>query len=74
MRTGHRSKMDLSFEDSKDRIKLLVGRELRKQQVEERIDKLKEKYPVEIFEENLKYVVIDLSQSGGPDNGTPAEP
>jgi hypothetical protein len=29
---------------------------------------------VEIFEENLKYVVIDLSQSGGPDNGTPAEP
>ena len=74
MRTGHRSKMDLSFEDSKDRIKLLVGRELRKQQVEERINKLKEKYPVEISEENLKYVVIDLSQSGGPDNSAPSEP
>lgn len=61
MRTGHRKKMDLSFDDSKDRIKLLVGREMRKNQVEARIEQLKERYPVEIFEENLKHVVIDLS-------------
>jgi peptidyl-prolyl cis-trans isomerase C len=71
MRTGHRKKMDLSFEDSKDRIKLLVGREMKKTQVEEHINKLKERYPVEIFEENLKNVVIDLSQSIGPETKQP---
>jgi peptidyl-prolyl cis-trans isomerase C len=64
MRTGHRDKMDLSFEDSKDRLKVLVKREMRKNQIENAIDALKEKFKVEIFEENLKHVVIDLS--GGP--------
>ncbi len=67
MRTGHRKKMDFSFEDSKERIKLLVSRDIRKAQVLERINQLKEKYPVEIFEENLKHVVIDLSQTSGPE-------
>jgi parvulin-like peptidyl-prolyl isomerase len=64
MRTGHRDKMDLSFEDSKDRLVLLVKREERKNKVEAAIDALKEKFPVELHEENLKEVVIDLS--GGP--------
>jgi peptidyl-prolyl cis-trans isomerase C len=64
MRTGHREKMDLSFEDAKDRLVLLVKREERKNKVEAAIDALKEKFPVELHEENLKDVVIDLS--GGP--------
>jgi parvulin-like peptidyl-prolyl isomerase len=72
MRTGHRKKMDLSFEDSEIRIKTQVGHEMRKAQVEERINKLKKRYPVEIFEENLKHVVIDLSQTTGPDKNKPA--
>jgi len=66
MRTGHRDKMDLSFEDSKDRLVVLVRREQRKQQVEDAIASLKERFPVEIHEENLKHVVIDLSV-GPPD-------
>lgn len=64
MRTGHREKMDLSFEDSKDRLVLLVKREERKNKVEAAIDALKDKFPVVLHEENLKDVVIDLS--GGP--------
>lgn len=66
MRTGHRDKMDLSFEDSRDRLVVLVRREQRKQQVEDAIASLKERFPVEIHEENLKHVVIDLSV-GPPD-------
>jgi len=64
MRTGHREKMDLSFEDAKDRLVLLVKREERKNKVEAAIDALKDEFPVELHEENLKDVVIDLS--GGP--------
>ena len=70
MRTGHRDKMDLSFEDSKDRLKVLVKRELRKKQIEDAIDALKERFKVEIFEENLKHVVIDLSGPPAPDART----
>ncbi len=66
MRTGHRDKMDLSFEDAKERLTVLVRREKRKDAIENAIDGLKKKFPVEAFEENLKYVVIDLSV--GPSN------
>jgi peptidyl-prolyl cis-trans isomerase C len=64
MRTGHRQKMDLTFDDAKDRLTLLVKREQRKDAVEAAIDGLKERFPVDLREENLKDVVIDLS--GGP--------
>ncbi|MBW2276373.1 MAG: peptidyl-prolyl cis-trans isomerase [Deltaproteobacteria bacterium] len=64
MRTGHREKMDLTFDDAKERLVLLVKREERKNKVEGSIDALKEKFPVVLHEENLKDVVIDLS--GGP--------
>jgi parvulin-like peptidyl-prolyl isomerase len=67
MRTGHREKMDLTFEDSKDRLTLLVKREERKNKVEAAIDALKERFPVELQEENLKDVVIDLSAGGPPE-------
>jgi peptidyl-prolyl cis-trans isomerase C len=64
MRTGHRQKMDISFEKARSRMTTLVGREKRKQQIGEAIDALEERFEVQVFEENLKYVVIDLS--GGP--------
>ncbi len=61
MRTGHRDPMDLSFEDAKDRLSVLVSREMRKTKIEDAINSLKERFNVEVFEENLNYVVIDLS-------------
>ncbi len=61
MRTGHRDKMDLSFEDAKDRLVTLVKREMRKKSVEDAINALKQRFNTEIHEENLKHVVIDLS-------------
>jgi peptidyl-prolyl cis-trans isomerase C len=64
MRTGRRDALNLSFEDARDRLALLVKREQRKEAVEAEIEKLEERFPVELHEENLKDVVIDLS--GGP--------
>ncbi len=61
MLTGQRKKIDFSFEDSRERLKVLVKREKRKEAIESSIEKLKERYPVEIYEENLKYVVIELA-------------
>jgi peptidyl-prolyl cis-trans isomerase C len=69
MRTGHRDRMDLSFEDARDRIAILVRRETRKNSVQEAIDNLKNNFSVEIKEENLKYVVIDLSPGGSEHDG-----
>ncbi|MCP4606285.1 MAG: peptidylprolyl isomerase [Proteobacteria bacterium] len=66
MRTGHRDAMNLSFEDARDRLTVLVRREIRKKKVEDSINALKKQFKVEISEENLKYVVIDLSL-GPPD-------
>ncbi len=62
MRTGYRAKLDISFEDSKDRLEVLVKRDMKQKRVEEEIEKLKEKLSVTITEENLKHVVIDLSE------------
>jgi len=64
MRTGHRDRMSLSFEDAKERLALLVRREKRKGDVEAAIDALEDRFEVTLHEENLKDVVIDLS--GGP--------
>ncbi|MCP4677326.1 MAG: hypothetical protein GY854_17795 [Deltaproteobacteria bacterium] len=61
MRTGHRDPMDLSFEEAKDRLSVLVKRETRKTKIEDAINSLKDRFNVEVFEENLNYVVIDLS-------------
>jgi parvulin-like peptidyl-prolyl isomerase len=63
MRTGHRKKMDVAFEEAKDRLTVLVKRELRRDTIEADIEKLKERYPTKVSEENLKHVVIDLSGS-----------
>ncbi len=65
MRTGHRKKMDVSFEEAKDRLAVLVKREMRRETIEENIEKLKEKYSTTIYEENLKNVVIDISGNTG---------
>jgi parvulin-like peptidyl-prolyl isomerase len=69
MRTGYRAKLDIPFEEAKDRLDVLVRRDLRQTTVEAGIEKLKEKFPLNISEENLKHVVIDLSEE--PTAGTP---
>jgi peptidyl-prolyl cis-trans isomerase C len=61
MRTGHREAMDLSFEEARERLAVLVRREMRKQGIEDAIEGLKQRFEVEVMEENLKHVVIDLS-------------
>jgi len=61
MRTGHRDKMSLTFEQAKDRLVVLVKREARKNAIEAAIDALEQRFPIEMHEENLKDVVIDLS-------------
>ena len=50
------------FEKVKERMTTLVQRESRKTKIEDAINALKERFEVSVFEENLKYVVIDLSQ------------
>ena len=65
MRTGHRKKMDVAFEDAKDRLSVLVKREMRRETVESGIEKLKEQFKTSVSEENLKHVVIDLSDKTG---------
>lgn len=62
MRTGYRNKLDISFEEARERIEVLVMRNIRREAIEAGIEKLKEKSPVEVSEENLKHVVIDLSK------------
>lgn len=64
MRTGHRDRMDLKFEDAKERLVALVKREERRTTIEGQIKALEQRFPVESFEENLKFVVIDLSSPG----------
>ncbi|MCK9462338.1 MAG: peptidyl-prolyl cis-trans isomerase [Proteobacteria bacterium] len=64
MRTGHREKMSMTFEEAKERLTMLVQRDDRKNAIDAAIDALEKKYPVTLHEENLKDVVIDLS--GGP--------
>jgi peptidyl-prolyl cis-trans isomerase C len=73
MRTGHREKMSLSFEDAKERLVALVKREERRTRIEEQIKALEQRFPVQSFEENLKHVVIDLS-SPGPDGPMGMDP
>ena len=68
MRTGSRDKMNLSFEDARDRLELIVKRDQRRKKIEDAIEELKNRFKVEVFEENLKYVVIDLSD-GPPEPG-----
>ncbi len=63
MRTAHQEAMDLSFEDAKERLYNVVQRKVRKNQVANAIQKLKERFLVKIYEENLKYVTIDLSSN-----------
>ncbi|MCU0664553.1 MAG: peptidyl-prolyl cis-trans isomerase [Myxococcota bacterium] len=84
MRTGRREKMDLKFEDAKERLVALVKREDRRTAIETQVKALEQKFPVQLFEENLKYVVIDLSspgpegpmgmEAGNPDGTEPAHP
>jgi peptidyl-prolyl cis-trans isomerase C len=63
MRTGHRKKMDVPFEEAKERLAVLVKREMRRDTIEADIEKLKERYQTTVSEENLKHVVIDLTGS-----------
>ncbi|MBN2344051.1 MAG: peptidyl-prolyl cis-trans isomerase [Deltaproteobacteria bacterium] len=67
MRTGYRKAMNLSFDEAKGRLVKLVQRQLHRQKTEQAIAALQEKYHVQLFEENLKHVVIDLTKaSNGP--------
>jgi parvulin-like peptidyl-prolyl isomerase len=70
MRTGYRDKMDLGFEETRDRLVMLVQREQRKDDVEKAIDDLQQRFKIELQEENLKDVVIDLT-GGPPEPGAP---
>jgi peptidyl-prolyl cis-trans isomerase C len=74
MRTGHRDKMSMSFEESKERLAMLVQRDQRKNAIESAIDALEKKYPVALHEENLKDVVIDLSGGPSEPGAGPLEP
>ena len=62
MRTGYRKAINLQFEDARDRIIKLVQRQTHKNNVENALARLQEKYPVSLYEENLKHVVIDLTK------------
>ncbi len=73
MRTGHRSPVNLSFENARTRIGSLVARDLHEKKVQETIDALSLTHGVELFEENLKYVVIDLSQESTPEDIRPSK-
>jgi peptidyl-prolyl cis-trans isomerase C len=70
MRTGHRDRMDVPFEEAKPRLAVLVQRDLRKDKVEKAVDEIKNRVKVTVYEENLKDVVIDLS-SGPPEPDAP---
>ena len=74
MRTGHREKMSMSFEEAKERLAMLVQREERKNAIEAAIDALEKTYPIALHEENLKDVVIDLSGGPAEPGGGPLEP
>lgn len=63
MRTGYRKAMNRSFEEAKDQLIKLVQRKLHKQKTEQAINALQQKYKVELYEENLKHVVIDLTKA-----------
>lgn len=62
MRTGFRKAISLQFEDARERIAKLVQRQTHKDNVESALARLQDKYPVSLFEENLKHVVIDLTK------------
>jgi peptidyl-prolyl cis-trans isomerase C len=70
MRTGHRDRMDIPFEEAKPRMAVLVQRDLRKDKIEKAIDDIKGRVKVTVSEETLKDVVIDLS-SGPPEPDAP---
>jgi peptidyl-prolyl cis-trans isomerase C len=74
MRTGHREKMSMSFEEAKERLTMLVQREERKNAIEAAINALEKTYPITLHEENLKDVVIDLSGGPAEPGGSPLEP
>lgn len=63
MRTGYRKPMNLSFDEAKTRLEKLVQRQLHKEKVELAMKELQKKYNVQLFEENLKHVVIDLTKT-----------
>ncbi|MDD5306293.1 MAG: peptidyl-prolyl cis-trans isomerase [Deltaproteobacteria bacterium] len=70
MRTGHRDRMDIPYEEAKPRMAVLVQRDLRKDKVEKAVEEIKGRIKVTVSEENLKDVVIDLS-SGPPEPDAP---
>ena len=62
MRTGHRAPINTTIENAKERIARLIKRDQRQKQIDDALAALEKKYKVTLFEENLKHVVIDLSQ------------
>jgi parvulin-like peptidyl-prolyl isomerase len=44
---------DKAFEEVKDRVRVMLGTELKQQKTQEFVDGLKQKYEIEIYEENL---------------------
>jgi hypothetical protein len=58
--------MDLSLDQARKRLSTLLKRDNKKSQIEAKISEISDRFKVEVFEENLKLVVIDLS--AGPTN------
>jgi len=44
---------DKTFEEVKDKVRVMLGTELKKEKTQEFIDELKKKYEIEIYEDNL---------------------
>jgi parvulin-like peptidyl-prolyl isomerase len=63
MRTGHRKAMSISFTEAKERLVPLVSRRIQQERIDAEIDSLARKTSVTRYEENLKYVVIDLTSA-----------
>jgi len=61
MRTGFRKPLDISFNEAKPRLKMLVFREKRRVGVEEELKKLQDKAKIEYIDNNLSLVKIDMS-------------
>jgi|GEM_PF-6952095 len=64
MRTGFRQAMTLTFAQAKERLVPVVTRNLQQSRIDAAIDAIGERVKVERHEENLKYVLIDLTETG----------
>ncbi|MCP4603190.1 MAG: hypothetical protein GY847_22195 [Proteobacteria bacterium] len=66
MRTGHKPEEKTSFKRAMNQgLPSMAKSDIRQQKVEAKIQALKDTYPVQVYEENFKYVVVDLPDDDG---------